>query len=253
MNSPPSNAPTGSAPSRVLLGVLTPSSNTILEPVTTRLIADIPEASVHFGRFKVTEIALSDQALAQFDASAPLAAAELLSHAKVQSIGWSGTSAGWRGFHTDERLCRLITERTGVPACTSILALNEILQRTGVRRLGIVSPYTDDVQARIVANYEAIGIASGGEAHLGIRDNYSFSEVTANQLREMCRAVARQKPDAIAIYCTNLAGAPLAAELEAELGIPIYDTIATVTWKALRQCGVDTRRIHGWGSLFQEL
>ena len=110
-----------------------------------------------------------------------------------------------------------------------------------------------DVQARIVANYEAIGIASGGEAHLGIRDNYSFSEVTANQLREMCRAVARQKPDAIAIYCTNLAGAPLAAELEAELGIPIYDTIATVTWKALRQCGVDTRRIHGWGSLFQEL
>ena len=135
MNSPPSTAPTAIAPSRVLLGMLTPSSNTILEPVTTRLIADIPEASVHFGRFKVTEIALSDQALAQFDASAPLAAAELLSHAKVQSIGWSGTSAGWRGFHTDEFLCRLITERTGVPACTSILALNEILQRSGVRRL----------------------------------------------------------------------------------------------------------------------
>ena len=75
MNSTPSIALTGGATSRVLLGMLTPSSNTILEPVTTRLIADIPEASVHFGRFKVTEIALSDQALAQFDASAPLAAA----------------------------------------------------------------------------------------------------------------------------------------------------------------------------------
>ena len=41
---------------RVLLGMLTPSSNTILEPVTTRMIADIAEASVHFGRFKVTEM-----------------------------------------------------------------------------------------------------------------------------------------------------------------------------------------------------
>ncbi len=238
---------------RVLLGMLTPSSNTILEPVTTRLIAGIDEASVHFGRFKVTEIALSQQALAQFDNTEILAAAELLSHAKVQSIGWSGTAAGWRGFETDAQLCRQITERTGIPACTSVLALNEILLRTGATSLGIVSPYTDDVQAKIIRNYEQIGMTCPGEAHLGLRDNYSFSEVTADQLRQMCRAVAASKPDAIAIYCTNLAGAPLVAELEAELGIPIYDTIATVTWKALRQCNVDTRRIQGWGRLFQEV
>ncbi|TFI17788.1 Asp/Glu/hydantoin racemase, partial [Herbaspirillum sp. 3C11] len=49
---------------RTLLGMLTPSSNTTLEPVTTAMIADIPEASAHFGRFRVTEIALSNQALA---------------------------------------------------------------------------------------------------------------------------------------------------------------------------------------------
>ena len=83
---------------RILLGMLTPSSNTILEPVTTRMISDIAEASVHFGRFKVTEIALSEQSLAQFDPTEILVGAELLSHAKVQSIGWSGTAAGWRGL-----------------------------------------------------------------------------------------------------------------------------------------------------------
>ena len=48
---------------RILLGMLTPSSNTVLEPVTTQMIAGLPEASAHFGRFRVTEIALSDQAL----------------------------------------------------------------------------------------------------------------------------------------------------------------------------------------------
>ena len=63
---------------RVLLGMLTPSSNTILEPVTTKLISGIPEASVHFGRFKVTEISLSDQALAQFEPTEILKGAELL-------------------------------------------------------------------------------------------------------------------------------------------------------------------------------
>ncbi len=238
---------------RVLLGMLTPSSNTILEPVTTRMIADIPEASVHFGRFKVTEIALSEQALAQFDPTEILVGAELLSHAKVQSIGWSGTAAGWRGFAADEDLCQKITAHTGIAACTSVLALNEILALTQVRTLGIVSPYTDDVQQKIIKNYINIGIDPAGDAHLGIRDNFSFSEVTADQLREMCRQVAKAKPEAIAVYCTNLAGAPLVEEMEAELGIPIYDTIATVTWKALKQCHIDTRRITGWGSLFREV
>ncbi len=241
------------AVSRTLLGMLTPSSNTILEPVTTRMIADIHEASVHFGRFKVTEIALSEQALAQFDPTEILVGAELLSHARVQCIGWSGTAAGWRGFEADIDLCEKITAHTAIPACTSVLALNEILIRTDVQRLAIVSPYTEDVQQKIIANYDAIGIQSAGEAHLGIRDNFSFSEVTADQLRAMCRKVAESRPEAIAIYCTNLAGAPLVEELEAELGIPIYDTIATVTWKALKLCHIDTRRIHGWGSLFREV
>ena len=238
---------------RVLLGMLTPSSNTILEPVTTKMISDISEASVHFGRFKVTEIALSEKALAQFDPTEILVGAELLSHAKVQSIGWSGTAAGWRGFAADEDLCARITAHTGIAACTSVLALNEILTLTQVKKLGIVSPYTDDVQQKIINNYIGIGIDPGGEAHLDIRDNFSFSEVTADQLRAMCREVAKSKPHAIVVYCTNLAGAPLVEEMEAELGIPIYDTIATVTWKALKQCKVDTRRIKGWGSLFREV
>ncbi len=43
---------------RSLIGMLTPSSNTILEPVTTQILASIPNATAHFGRFRVTQIAL---------------------------------------------------------------------------------------------------------------------------------------------------------------------------------------------------
>jgi maleate isomerase len=237
---------------RVLLGMLTPSSNTVLEPVTTAMLAGLPEASAHFGRFRVTEIALSDQALAQFDEAEILRAAELLSHAKVQSIGWNGTSSGWLGFEADERLCRRITEATGVAACTSVLALNEIFERTRVKRFGLVTPYRDDVQERIVKNYASSGFECVAERHLQIQDNYSFSEVSADQLRAMTREVARAKPQAITIFCTNLRGAPLVADLERELGIPIYDTIATVVWKSLKLAGADPRRIVGWGRLFQD-
>ncbi|RFB69677.1 MULTISPECIES: aspartate/glutamate racemase family protein [unclassified Herbaspirillum] len=238
---------------RTLLGMLTPSSNTTLEPVTTAMIADIPEASAHFGRFRVTEIALSNQALAQFDDSEILRAAELLSHAKVQSIGWNGTSSGWLGFDADERLCKRITEATGIPACTSVLALNEIFDITGVKRFGLVTPYLDDVQAAIIKNYAASGMECIAERHLRKQDNFSFSEVGADELRAMVREVAKEKPQAITIFCTNLRGAPLVEELEREVGIPIYDTISTVVWKSLRQAGSDPSRIRNWGSLFRDV
>jgi maleate isomerase len=238
---------------RALLGMLTPSSNTVLEPVTCDMLREVPEASAHFGRFEVTRIALSEGALAQFASPEVLRAATLLSHARCQVIGWSGTSASWLGFDADERLCREIESATGARGCTSVLALNEILARTGARRLALVTPYRDDVQAKIVANYAAAGIEVVAERHLGLEDNFSFSEVTADQLRAMAREVAAARPDAIAVLCTNLRGGPLVPQLEAELGIPVYDSVATVVWKALRLAGIDTRRVQSWGRLFKEV
>ncbi|HMK78420.1 MAG TPA: aspartate/glutamate racemase family protein [Xanthobacteraceae bacterium] len=237
--------------SRVFLGMLTPSSNTVLEPVTTAMIAGLPEVTAHFSRFKVTEIALSAPALAQFDDSEILRAAELLAHAKVNVIAWNGTSSGWLGFARDVQLCERIRQATGIPACTAMLALNEILEKTGARTVGFVTPYLDDVQARINANYEGAGWKVVADRHLRMQDNFSFSTVTADQMRDMTRAVAAARPDAIAIICTNMRGAPLAAELEAKHGIPIYDTVSTTVWKSLKIAGVDTTRVQGWGRIFQ--
>jgi maleate isomerase len=238
---------------RILLGMLTPSSNTILEPVTAAMIAGLPEVSAHFSRFPVTEIALSERALKQFDHTEILRAAELLSHAKVDVIAWNGTSSGWLGFDTDERLCRLLSHTTGISACTSVLAMNEIFALTGVQRFGLVTPYREDVQNMIVHNYQASGCECVAERHLGLQNNFGFSAVTAEQLRGMVQEVATAKPQAIAVFCTNLRGAPLVEELEAQTGIPIYDTVAAAVWKSLKIAGVDVRRVKGWGRLFREL
>jgi maleate isomerase len=237
---------------RILLGMLTPSSNTALEPITSAMVAGLPNVSAHFSRFKVTEIALSTDALAQFDISNILRAAELLAHAKVDVIGWNGTSSGWLGFETDERLCEQITAATGIPATTSMLALNEILTMSKAKSLGLVTPYRDDVQARIIANYAQLGIACRGDRHLNLQDNFSFAEVTPAEIETMIREVAREKPDAIAVVCTNMRAAPLVARLELETGIPILDSIATVVWKSLKLAGTDPRGIGEWGSLFHK-
>ena len=235
---------------RVRLGILTPSSNTVLEPLTAAILDDLPEVTAHFSRFKVTEIALTKASVAQFDDSEMLRAAELLVHAKVDAIAWSGTSSSWLGFERDIVLCERIRAATGMPACTAILALNEILTSTGVKRLGLVTPYRDDVQARIVANYQSAGIAIVAERHLGISDNYAFAEVSPDRIEALIREIALDRPDAIAILCTNMRGAPLVSELEAEYDIPIHDSVAVTVWKSLKLAGIDARRVPGWGRLF---
>ncbi len=238
---------------RIRLGMLTPSSNTVLEPVTRAMLADLPEVSAHFSRFSVTEIALSDNALGQFNLEPQLAAAQLLADAKVDVIAWNGTSAGWLGFEADQELCRQITAKTGIPATTSVLALTEQFRARGLTRFGLVTPYLPTVQERIIQNYAQEGFDCVAEQHLNLQDNFSFAEVSPDQLRAMVRQVATSQPQAITTFCTNLAAAPLVDELEQELGIPIFDTIAVVVWQSLRLVGVDPARVSGWGRLFSEV
>jgi maleate isomerase len=234
----------------IRLGVLTPSSNTALEPLTSAIAAALPGCSAHFSRFKVTEIALSHQALGQFDDSKILAAADLLADAKVDVIGWSGTSSGWLGFDADRRLVERIRERTGIPATTAVLALNELLALRGISRLALVTPYTADVQQRIVENYRALGIEVVAERHLGIRVNHDFALVEPRTLRALMREVAQAQPQAITTFCTNLHAAALAEPVEAELGIPLLDTVSTTVWGQLRVAGADAAALRGWGQLF---
>jgi maleate isomerase len=233
------------------LGVLTPSSNTALEPLTAALAAAVPGGcTAHFARFKVTEISLQPAATAQFDDDNVLAAAELLADAKVDAIGWSGTSSGWLGFEADRRLCARITERTGIPATTAVLALNELLALRGITRLALVTPYAADVQRRIVEHYRALGVEVVAERHLGITVNHDFAGVVPETLHALMREVATARPQAISTFCTNLRAAPLAEAVEAEFDIPLLDTVSTTVWGLLRAAGADPAGVRGWGRLF---
>ncbi|MEM1162718.1 MAG: Asp/Glu/hydantoin racemase [Pseudomonadota bacterium] len=237
-------------PSEIRLGMLTPSSNTVLEPLTAAMLADLPGVTAHFGRFRVLKISLDDDALGQFTMDPMLQAADLLADAKVQTICWNGTSSGWMGFQTDRDLCTAIEARTGARACSSVLALNEILTMTGARRIAFVTPYLDEIQTAINATYAAEGFAVIADRHLGDPGNYSFCTYTEEQILDMCRAVAVEKPDAISVFCTNFRGASVAATIEAETGIPVYDTVSTALWKSLRISGGDPSLIRGWGQIF---
>jgi maleate isomerase len=234
----------------IRLGMLTPSSNTVLEPVTAEMIHGMADLSMHVSRFPVTEIALDQAALQQFDDAPILSAATLLTHAKVDVIAWNGTSASWLGLDHDRRLVERIEAETGTPATTCVLGLFDLFRRFGVRRIGLVTPYTADVQARIVERYRAEGVDCTFERHLDIRDNYAFGTVPEETIATMVREAAASRPDAIVILCTNLRGARVAAAIEAETGVLVFDSIAVTLWAALVRIGAHHGGVRGFGQIF---
>jgi len=243
-------------PTPIALGIIVPSSNTSLEPLSQALVSSIstPErpVTVHFTRIAVTQLNLSSGSNSQFTPDALLRAAQLLADAKVSAIGWSGTSAGWLGFSNDEQLCRLIQEKLGVPATTSTLALNKILKFAKVQRLGLVTPYTEDMNEQIMENYSTIGfpISKNRERHLDITENLKIAEVDEQVLHDMVRDVVREGADAVTTFCTNWNAAHLVDRWEKEFGIPVFDSVATVIWDVCRMTGIDMTAASHWGRMF---
>ncbi|QGI99534.1 hypothetical protein CEK26_012603 [Fusarium fujikuroi] len=240
---------------KVRFGLIVPSSNTILEPMTQQMISSLTktgiEASLHFARFRVTKIELSDDSKSQFTLESMLNAAGLLADAKVDIIGWSGTSAAWLGFSTDETLCQVIENTTGIPATSSVLAIRDILRLKVAPEIGLVTPYVAKVNVSICENFttEGLPIATSRSQCSGL--NFDFAGVQENDLDGMVAKVVANGGRVILIMCTNLAAAQRAIFWERKYSITVLDSVATVLYGMLRQLGMATSCLASeWGSLF---
>ncbi len=236
------------------IGMLTPSSNTILEPETFAMLSALPDVSVHFGRFSVTEITLSDKGVGQFDIEPMLTAARLLAEAKVDGIIWNGTSAGWLGEDSDAQLCASISQETGIPCSSVVLGQRELFRRLGVHAINLVDPYTEDVNAAIQRTFGAMGTTVAGWSSFNEHVNWNFSQFTRSQIKAKVQELMQQHPDADGIYafCTNMKAADLAIWAEGRYGIPFIDSTALAVWEALRVIEYPNadRLAQQWGTMF---
>jgi maleate isomerase len=237
------------------LGVVTPSGNTVVERITLGILADFPEVSAHFSRTPV--FGASDPSPDAYALEPMMSAARLLAHVKPGLILWNGSKGAGIGFSHDVALAEAIQRETGIRATTSVLGLRQALDARGIRRIAVLSPYSDAGQQEAIACLEREGYACVAEQHRspsdGYSDNLSYASAPLPRIAGMARAVAPFRPEAIVCLCTNFPAAAMAAPIEAELGIPVFDTTALGAWHALKLLNVDTSPAAArWGSLFLE-
>lgn len=238
---------------KIRIGMLTPSSNSVVEPWCYKIIGSVENISVHFGRVEVLWIDDKKASLSQFYDENMIKGFDLLSHVKPMVIGWNGTSASWLGLEQDRVLIDIIKKRTGCRVVTSTLSIIEALTALDISKIGLVTPYVDSIQKKIINNFELEQLKCVSERHFNMTDNFSFGEISESKIASAVEEVISEGAEAVIILCTNLAGAGIVSTLEKRTGVPILDSVVLTIWGAFRSIGLNTNPLVSWGPAVSKL
>jgi maleate isomerase len=221
----------------------------VVERITLAILRHFPQVSPHFSRTSV--VGAVDPFPLTYDFDDMLATAKVLGDAQLDVVAWNGSKGGSLDFALDHQLVERIEQLTGAKSTTSTLAIDRVFREDVVRRFALACPYVDSYRERIVRSFAHEGYECVAARNFGLSDNYSFSQIPLDDIAAMLREVAKSRPQAIVTFCTNFPAAPIVPEMEAELGIPIYDTVTMGVWGALQRAGIDTNAGRDWGRVFE--
>ena len=211
-----------------ILATITPSGNTVVEAVTQAALRDVPDVLPIFARIPVH--GSSDPFPDSYDLDGMLRAADLLSHARPDVILWNGSKGGAIGLDHDRDLVVRITAATGIAATTSALALEAALAG---QRIGLITPYNDAYQARLIAAFSTRGWVVSAEDHLGLSDNLSYAATSCAVIEAQAARVAPHC-DVLLGWCTNY---PVPLIGESHEGKPVWDATLLGLRAALQMMG----------------
>jgi maleate isomerase len=223
------------------IGLIVPSSNLVVEPAAAARWHGRRDLTWHIARLRVRNVGLGDDAAAQFAEAAFAAAAHTLADAEVDGLCWAGTASAWLGIERDRELVAGLP----VPATTAVLALLDQLHARAIRRVGLLTPFTAEVQAAIVSELGRAGVDVIVGHCLGLARSRAMADVPPAVVAEEAARLAAARPEALVVLCTNLAGWPVAAALERELGLPVLDSVELALAGAMASVGLDPRDVPG--------
>lgn len=226
------------------LGIITPASNTNVEPTTYAMLAGVAGTTAHFSRFALPP---SLDVTIGVDTLAP--AATLLAEAEVDVLAFHGTAGSWTGLDGDRALCAGLQELTGIPVTTASLATVDALHALEARRLALVFPGEQWITDDIASEYAREGLTI---AHVSRTERYAsnleIGRADPDDVEALLTAAIVDGVDAVVVIGTNLAAAHHVDALEREHGTTIVDSAAATTWQLLRMARARTD-LPGWGRL----
>jgi maleate isomerase len=233
---------------RARLGFLLPPGNPTVE---AEMMALAPQGvSLHFHRMTArgTPGALDGQdernreMIASLDGCVEMLA---LVHPDIIVVAHTATSYHL-GREREAALLARLKEASGVRVVTAFGSVAAALERLGVRRVAVGTPYSSETTAQGRAHLEAHGYTVVCAENLkGVANIY---DETAERAYGLARSVDRPDAEAVFLSGTGMPTLPVLEVLEHDLGKPVLSSASAMMWHALRTSGV-RQPIPGYGRL----
>jgi maleate isomerase len=228
-------------------GVLIPSTNTTAEIEYSRHLP--PEWQAHYARM-MTSSANKTPFAPPKDEDVDYQA-KLLGTARVEIVFLLQTSASLFADNYCADVSRRISAAAGVPAFTSAMAIGEAMGALGVRRIAIVSPYSEPVNASAKRYYEGkYGLSVVAIEGFAATDSYAIGQLGPENARSAFARINRPEIEAFVVPGGNFPTMASIAEWEREFGKPVVTTNQAALWATLHRLG-SKDRIPGIGRLLE--
>ena len=126
-------------------------------------------------------------------------------------------------------------EGASAPVVSSAGALVAALQELGARRVGILTPYLEELTGLVVDYIEDAGIEVADAVSLAVPDNRAVAALDPRGLKEHWKRLDLRDCDALVLSaCVQMPSLQVLEEVERESGLPTLSAATATTWAILR-------------------
>lgn len=208
------------------IGLIVPSSNTVMEPDFQRAFDGV--ATVHTARMYLPDPYSADDELRMIDEFAADAARDI-GTLQPDLVVFGCTSAGaLRGPTYDAELRDQLSEKTSCPMVGVLDTIGEALKARGGARIAVPTPYTDELNQAIARSLTADGFDVASIVGMGLQRNVDVGRVSAADIVDFVVANTPDDADAIAVPCTNFRAYEVHEQIAEKLGRPVVTANSSV-------------------------
>jgi maleate isomerase len=232
---------------RGMVGLIVPSNNNVVLP---EFYSVLPEGVTAYETRMRVEGDLTFEALRKMIGDAE-AAAELLRQTGVDFICYCCmASTIVKGWDWERRLLAQFADKAGKGVASANSALKDALMLVGARRLALLTPYPESLNALLPEFFAAGGFEVKTIAGPQIQEVSTVRELSPDRIYDTARALARDEVDAVCLLATDMQTFPIIDALERDLGLPVLTSNQALLWASLRALGINAP-VDGLGRLLR--
>jgi maleate isomerase len=130
--------------------------------------------------------------------------------------------------------------RPGVPAINPALAGQKALKSIGAKKIGLVTPYIEEVSDSVASYFESFDIAVEKHVCMRCESDYEISRVSDQTMIDAAIEVSKDV-DAIFMSCAAFPATRVIKQVEEATGIPVVTSNQAMIWMAYRLMGTNDK------------